>query len=174
LEYNVKRFIIRKFAKDKSNMKLQIYIDTSVFGGYYDKEFYLDTQQLFDRIRNKDFIVIVSDITKGELEFAPEKVRDLFNEIPKECLKEIELSEEAQELAQKYILEKVVGKSSLTDAQHIATASTNRSDVLISWNFKHIVNLDKIRGYNSVNLRLNYPVIEIRSPKELVKYENND
>ena len=155
-------------------MKLQIYIDTSVFGGYYDKEFDEVTIQLFDRIRNKDFIVCVSDITISELEFAPEKVRNLLNEIPQDCIQKIELTKDAYELAQTYISEKVVGKTSFTDAQHIATATVNRADVLISWNFKHIVNLDRIRGYNSVNLRFNYPIIEIRSPKELLKYGNND
>jgi len=155
-------------------MKLQIYIDTSVFGGYYDKDFEIDTQKLFERIKNKDFIVVVSDITLEEIKFAPERVRDLINEIPKDCIRQIELTQDAFELAQTYINEKVVGKSSFTDAQHIATATVNRADVLISWNFKHIVNLDRIRGYNSVNLRFNYPVIEIRSPKELLKYGNND
>jgi len=155
-------------------MKLQIYIDTSVFGGYYDKDFEIDTQKLFERIKNKDFIVVVSDITLEEIKFAPERVRDLINEIPKDCLRQIELTQDAFELAQTYINEKVVGKSSFTDAKHIATATVNRADVLISWNFKHIVNLDRIRGYNSVNLRFNYPVIEIRSPKELLKYGNND
>ncbi len=155
-------------------MKLQIYIDTSVFGGYYDKEFDDVTIQLFDRIRNKDFIVVVSDITIGELEFAPENVRNLLHEIPQDCLRRIDLTQDAYELAQTYITEKVVGKTSFTDAQHIATATVNRADVLISWNFKHIVNLDRIRGYNSVNLRFNYPIIEIRSPKELIKYGNYD
>ncbi len=155
-------------------MKLQIYIDTSVFGGFYDKEFDADTQKLFERVRNKDFIILISDITIGELAFAPEKVRNLMNEIPPDCLKEIELTQDAYELAETYITEKVVGKTSLTDAQHIATATVNRADVLISWNFKHIVNLDRIHGYNSVNLRFNYPTIEIRSPKELLKYGDNE
>ena len=155
-------------------MKLQIYIDTSVFGGFYDKEFDTDTQKLFERIINKDFIILISDITIGELAFAPEKVRNLINDIPSDCLKEIELTQDAYELAETYITEKVVGKTSLTDAQHIATATVNRADVLISWNFKHIVNLDRIHGYNSVNLRLNYPTIEIRSPKELLKYGDNE
>ena len=112
-------------------MKLQIYIDTSVFGGFYDKEFEIDTQKLFERIINKDFIILISDITIGELAFAPEKVRNLMNEIPTDCLKEIELTQDAYELAETYITEKVVGKTSLTDAQHIATATVNRADVLI-------------------------------------------
>ena len=73
-------------------------------------------------------------------------------------------------MADKYITEKVVGKTSLEDCRHIALATIYRVDTLASWNFKHIVNLDRIKGYNSVNLRLGYPTIEIRTPQELVNY----
>jgi len=84
----------------------------------------------------------------------------------------VELTEEAIKLADAYILEKVVGQTSLEDCRHIALATINRVDVLASWNFKHIVNLDKIKGYNSVNLKPGYPMIEIRSPKDLINYGN--
>ena len=84
----------------------------------------------------------------------------------------IELTAEAILLADTYIKEKVVGKTSLEDCRHIALATINKVDVLASWNFKHIVNLDRIKGYNSVNYRLGYPMIEIRSPKDLIHYED--
>jgi hypothetical protein len=83
------------------------------------------------------------------------------------------LTEDAIQLADAYITEKVVGRTSLEDCRHIALATINRVDVLASWNFKHIVNLDRIKGYNSVNLRLGFPMIEIRSPKDLIKYGND-
>jgi hypothetical protein len=82
----------------------------------------------------------------------------------------VQLTEEAIQLANKYITEKVVGKTSLEDCRYIALATINRVDVLASWNFKHIVNLDRIKGYNSVNYRYGYPMIEIRSPKDLINY----
>ena len=85
----------------------------------------------------------------------------------------IELTEEAIKLADTYIAEKVVGKTSLEDCRHIAMATIDKVDVLASWNFKHIVNLDKIKGYNSVNLKLGYQMIEIRSPKDLINYGND-
>ena len=66
----------------------------------------------------------------------------------------------------------VVGQTSLTDCRHIALATVHRVDVVASWNFKHIVNLERIKGYNSVNLRMGYPAIEIRTPQELVSYED--
>jgi hypothetical protein len=83
------------------------------------------------------------------------------------------LTEEAIKLADTYINEKVVGKTSLEDCRHIALATIYKVDVLASWNFKHIVNLDRIKGYNSVNMRLGYSIIEIRSPKDLVNYGND-
>jgi hypothetical protein len=59
------------------------------------------------------------------------------------------------------------------DAQHIAIATVARVDVLVSWNFRHIVNLQRIRGYNSVNLRMGYPMIEIRTPREVLADEQD-
>lgn len=74
------------------------------------------------------------------------------------------------DLADKYIAERVVGRTSLADCRHIALATINRADALGSWNFRHIVNLDRIKGYNSVNLKMGYPILEIRTPQELVSY----
>lgn len=82
------------------------------------------------------------------------------------------MTPEGFKLGQTYIAEKVVGPTSLDDCLHIATATLNKVDILVSWNFKHIVNIHRIRGYNSVNLRLGYGTLEIRSPKDLVGYEN--
>jgi hypothetical protein len=82
------------------------------------------------------------------------------------------LTSEAIELADTYIAQKVVGKTSLEDCRHIAIATIHKVDVLASWNFKHIVNLERINGHNSVNLKLGYAMIEIRSPKDLINYGN--
>lgn len=155
-------------------MKLRIYIDTSVVGGYFDDEFEDITKLFFDRIFKKEFLVYFSAISEAELSLAPDFVQDLKSKIPSDCYQYLDLDNESRELAETYINEKVLSKTSLDDAYHIALATVNRLDVLISWNFKHIVNYDKIKLFNSINLRLGYPMIEIRSPKEFVKYENND
>jgi hypothetical protein len=155
-------------------MKLRVYIDTSVVGGYFDDEFEDVTKLFFDRIFQKDFLVYFSEISEAELSLAPDFVKDLKSKIPTDSYRYLELDDESRELAETYIREKILGKTSLDDAYHIAIATVNRLDVLVSWNFKHIVNYDKIKLFNSINLRLGYPMIEIRSPKEFVKYENND
>jgi hypothetical protein len=81
------------------------------------------------------------------------------------------LTEEAVKLADTYIADKVVGKTSRDDCFHIALATINKADVLVSWNFKHIVNIFRIRGYNAVNLKLGYSQVDIRSPKDIINYE---
>jgi predicted nucleic acid-binding protein len=149
----------------------RIYIDTSVFGGYFDKEFEKETQPFFERILKKQIKIIVSEILELELYRAPDYIQDFFESIPSDLIERVELTDEARELAEKYIIEKVVGKTSRADCQHIALATVNKADVLASWNFKHIVNLERIRGYNSINFREGYQMIEIRTPKEIFDYE---
>jgi predicted nucleic acid-binding protein len=150
------------------------YIDTSVFGGYFDIEFEDSTRDLFKEIYDKKIVILYSEMTESELEDAPEKVKKLIRELPQKIVEYVEITEDTLYLADKYIQENVVDKMSRDDCIHIALATINRADVLISWNFKHIVNLKRIRGYNAVNLKYGYPTIEIRSPKEMIDYENEN
>jgi predicted nucleic acid-binding protein len=154
-------------------MKLRIYIDTSVVGGYFDEEFKEDTIKLFERLENNEILFVISDLLDLELLNAPQHVRELLLNYSANKFERIELTQEATMLANTYINEKVVGKASITDCRHIALATIYKVDVLVSWNFKHIVNLDRIKGYNSVNLRLGYMMLEIRSPKDLINYGND-
>ena len=150
-------------------MKQRIYIDTSVIGGYFDVEFESASKQLFDRITNEEFDVYFSEINETELLNAPQRVKDIKNLIPADCFHFIAVSDEVETLAQMYITEKALGKASENDAYHIALASINRVDCLISWNFKHIVNFEKIKIFNGINMRQGYPLIDIRSPLEFLK-----
>lgn len=151
-------------------MKQRIYIDTSVVGGYFDDEFMVDTLPFFERVKNGEITIIISDLLDVELFRAPDFVKELLPSIDNQNKEFIRLSPEAIELADKYIEAKVVGKTSRADCQHIAIATICNADVLVSWNFKHIVNLDRIRGYNGINLQNGYKMIEIRTPKEIFNY----
>lgn len=155
-------------------MTTTYYIDTSVFGGYFDIEFDRTTSKFFSQIKSKGVTILYSELTKNELVNAPENVKEFVRNLPEDTLEYIEITDEALELADKYIVEKVVGEISRQDCIHIALATINKADVLVSWNFKHIVNLSRIRGYNSVNLKSGYPTIEIRSPLEMIEYEDKD
>jgi predicted nucleic acid-binding protein len=153
-------------------MKQRLYIDTSVFGGYFDIEFSEFTIPLFDRIKNGEFILLFSNVTQEELESAPLKVKELVNGLKAEYTEFLEILDEATDLASEYIAEKVVGQTSFSDCLHIALATIHRADYLISWNFKHIVNVQRIRGYNAINIKNGYKQLEIRSPRDFLSYEN--
>ena len=148
--------------------KLKIYIDTSVIGGCYDEEFSEWSNLLFEEFKEGKKIAVISDITLEELEKAPQKVRNILDSIPKMNINYIALNIEAEQLADLYIKNKIITKKFQEDARHIALATINNADVLVSWNFKHIVNLDRIRNYNSVNIKYGYKIIEIRTPREVL------
>jgi predicted nucleic acid-binding protein len=154
-------------------MRQRIYIDTSVIGGYYDHEFEAYTIPLFERIKEGEFVVLLSAVTQDELENAPEQVQSLIKGLRKEYTEFLDASDEAVELATRYITEKVVGQTSYADCLHIALATIHRADFLISWNFKHIVNVRRIRGYNAINIKNGYKPLEIRSPRDFEKYEDD-
>lgn len=134
-------------------MKQRIYIDTSVFGGYFGEEFAEHTRPFFNRINEGDFIILYSTVTQEELEKAPVRVKQLVTNLQVNQTEFIEITEEAIDLATAYITENVVGKTSYADCLHIALATINHSDFLVSWNFKHIVNIERIRGYNYINIK---------------------
>ena len=161
------------FGKLIHEMRQRIYIDTSVVGGYLDEEFQDATTRLFERLENDEITFVVSDLLDLELLNAPKNVKELLLKYSSDKFERVELTEESIQLADAYIDWKVVGKTSLEDCRHIALATINKVDVLASWNFKHIVNLARIKGYNSINLRLGYAIIEIRSPKDLLNYEDD-
>jgi len=145
----------------------RIYIDTSVIGGLFDMEFSKDTQPFFERVENGELKIVYSEITNDELANAPFRVRKYLDELNSNYKEFVEITPEAVNLADLYIREKVVGKTSRADCLHIALATIHKVDILVSWNFKHIVNINRIRGYNSVNLRLGHTTLEIRTPKEI-------
>lgn len=154
-------------------MTQRFYFDTSVFGGMYDTEFEKETILLFEKVSLGQITCVYSNLTESELAKAPEHVKDFFQNLKDEHTEVVSVTPEGLQLAQTYISENVVGQTSLDDCIHIATATINKVDVLVSWNFKHIVNVYRIRGYNSVNLRLGYSTLDIRSPKEIVGNEND-
>ena len=148
--------------------KLRIYIDTSVIGGCLDDEFRKWSNVLLKEFCTGEKIAVISNLTRLELEPAPKQVKEILEKIPEESIEEVYLEDEARELASKYISDGVITSKHLADARHIAIAVVEKVDVLVSWNFKDIVNLDHIRAFNAVNLKLGYSLIEIRSPVEVI------
>ena len=147
--------------------KIHAYVDTSVFGGTEDEEFAVSSQRFFDRVRQGGISVWVSQITMDELAGAPLKVQQVFKDLPAEGVVLVPTNAEAMALARAYLEAQILGSSSFADALHVATATVARADVVVSWNFRHIVNYDRIHKYNGVNALKGYPPIEIHSPMEM-------
>lgn len=153
--------------------KLHIYVDTSVIGGCEDAEFSAVSQQLWSKFRTGQYVLVISDLTLQEVEGAPDRVRRHLEEIPAGHIVRVALGPDVEELAQAYMAHGVVGPGCLADALHVALATVIGVDVLVSWNFKHIVNLGRIRLFNAVNLEQGYGPIEIRTPREVL-YDEED
>ncbi len=151
--------------------KLRVYIDTSVIGGCFDEEFAEWSNLLFEEFKAGKKIAAVSKVTLREVEDAPLFVKEKLSDILEAFTEILPVSSEAEFLAQKYIEHKAISPSCAEDALHIAYSTINKVDVLVSWNFKHIVNLTRIKKYNSVNLFYGYKEVEIRSPKEVINNE---
>lgn len=149
--------------------RLRVYADTSVFGGCLDEEFAEDSKALFDEIRAGRFTLVVSSVTLRELLDAPEDVRQILASMSAESVENFADCPEIVELRDAYIEAGVVGPGSLEDAEHVAAATVADVDMIVSWNFKHIVHFEKINGYHGVNLIRGYKPVSIYSPREVVE-----
>ncbi|MBE9464801.1 hypothetical protein ACFP1I_17735 [Dyadobacter subterraneus] len=152
-------------------MKHRFYFDTSVFGGVFDTEFEKESLILFEKVNLGQIQCIYSDLTEKEISKAPKRVKTFFLDLKGDQRQLVNVTPESFQLAQTYITKNVVGQTSLDDCIHIAVATLNKVDVLVSWNFKHIVNVHRIYGYNSVNLQLGYQALSICSPKDIIGNE---
>jgi hypothetical protein len=142
--------------------KLYIYVDASVIGGCEDSEFAEASLALWKLFVEGFYMQVLSEHTLRELRGAPESIRARLLEIP-----------EAEALAEAYLAHGIVGPGGRSDALHVALATIGRVDVMVSWNFRHIVNLGRIRMFNAVNLEQGYGLIEIRTPREVLSREKD-
>lgn len=148
---------------------LRIYADTSVFGGCFDDEFAEDSGAFFKEVSDGRFTLVVSSVTLAELVGAPEKVREILSGLPTEQVEGLPDSPEIRALRDAYLQAGVVGPGSERDAEHVAAATVAEVDLIVSWNFRHIVHFDKIRGYNGVNLLHGYGLLSVHSPREVIE-----
>ncbi len=147
--------------------KPRIYVDTSVFGGCEDDKFCKHSRLLIKAFQQEKAIMVISDVIRTELQRAPESVANIPGQVPKTHLELLKETEQARELAHAYISSGAVGTAHYNDALHVAIASLGKVDVIVSWNFKHMVNWGRIQAYNSVNRKLGHPEIDIRTPENM-------
>ncbi len=151
--------------------KIMVYVDSSIVGGCEDLEFSKESLELWGYFISGKYTMVLSEHTLRELEEAPSSVLEHLREVPQEHRIVLIDNDEADKLAEAYLEHGIVGPGSHSDALHVALATVSGADVLVSWNFRHIVNLGRIRLFNAVNLERGYRSIEIRSPKEVLSYE---
>lgn len=147
---------------------LRIYIDTSVVGGCLDDEFFQESKALFELVKKGVHHFLISELLLDEISLAPLEVQELLQTLPDKNLEPVSISLESVALQNLYIGAGVLGSKHENDAHHVALATIARADLIVSWNFKHIVHFDKIRAFNAVNLKEGYQQMEMRTPREVV------
>ncbi len=146
---------------------MRVYADTSVFGGCLDPEFASHSLHLFELVGLGHITLLLSDVVLQELAPAPAEVRAVLQRLPTTSVERVTLSGEVLALRNAYIESAIVSRRWLDDATHVAAATIARADAIVSWNFRHIVRLDKIKAYNQVNLANGYGILTIISPREV-------
>jgi hypothetical protein len=144
-----------------------------VFGGVFDEEFAEASKLFFEQVAGGRFSLVTSVLVADEIHNASVGVRDLFDRMLG-LAELIDPTAAATDLQEAYLREGVVGQASATDALHVALATVGGCSMIVSWNFRHIVHFEKIPLYNAVNALRGFPSIAIFSPREVLKYEEED
>jgi len=150
----------------------RVYIDTSVLGGLFDEEFRDPTTAFFEQTRLGRFDIVLSALVADEIALSPQNVQEFYSEVI-EYAETITPSRQAIALQQAYLDAGVVSAKSSDDALHVATATIAECDMIVSWNFRHMVHYDKKRRYNAVNVLNGYGYIDILTPAEVIEYEED-
>lgn len=154
--------------------KLRVYVDTSVLGGCFDEEFAEWSNRLVGDFRGGRFTALLSAVTAAEVEQAPPAVRQVHDQLIAIGSEVLAVSQESFKLLDNYQQRKILSRRFRNDMLHIAVATIAEADILVSWNFRHIVRFDKIRLFNSVNIELGYRELSIYSPREVASHETED
>lgn len=163
------------FGPEKIDLQIppfRVYLDTSVVSGYRDALYEEASRGLWEAFSGGRLIPVLGDQTLDELAKAPQNVQDLLAEFPVDP-EILPLTDAAEDLADAYIEDAVLPVGSRLDALHVAIAVVHGVQVLLSWNFRHMVNLRRNRAFNAVNLKLGYGPIEIRTPQEVLDEDDH-
>lgn len=149
---------------------MKVYADTSVFGGAFDEEFAEDSQRFFAELRTGRFELVVSALIEEEIKSAPREVQALFDEFSASATI-AEISQEVLVLRDAYLNAGIVTPKSTDDATHVALATVSGCELIVSWNFKHIVYFEKVPKYNAVNALHEHRAISIYPPSSVISYD---
>jgi len=148
--------------------RLRVYVDNSVISGTQDEEFAGDSRRFFELVAGGEYLALLSSITYDEMEGAPAGAVKVLADLPPGAVEELAIDEEVTALAEGYVEAGVLTARWRYDALHVAAASVGGADLIVSWNFEHMVNYSRIRKFNAVNLLNGYRALDIRSPREVL------
>lgn len=155
--------------------KLKVYLDTSVISHLLQEdvpEKMADTRQLWEMFKDGKYDVYLSTVTLEEVAGCPEPKRDkMYDYLEQISYTPIEIIDDVSDIAQQIIDMGILTKKSYDDCQHIAAAVIYGCDCIISWNFRHIVNIKTIRGVRAITNLKGYKPIEILNPSVLLESE---
>jgi predicted nucleic acid-binding protein len=152
----------------------KIYLETTLFNYYFDedRDAHADTVRLFEECAAGKFEPYTSLYVVDELEDAPSGKRDkMIALIERYNITVLAASDEADNLARRYLAEGALPQGSLADASHISCATVNDLDMIISLNFRHIVREKTVKLTGAINVLLGYRAVEINSPMEVIDDE---
>ena len=152
----------------------RIYVDTSVLGGCFDVEFSTWSNGLLEDFRRGLLRAVLSDVTAEEIGRAPATVQAVHQELVSLGAELVSVSAEVLQLVAAYEARAILGPRYRNDLLHIALATVAAVDVLVSWNFRHIVRLDRIQLFNEVNISLGRGALTIYSPREVTTHGRNE
>jgi len=160
--------------------KLRLYLETSAIS-YLDQlergEQCADTHRLWEKIKDGVFEAVISDVCVAEITKCSERKRStLFGYLSQIEYTAVEVvsDDKTLKVARCFIDLGILKQTSYDDCQHIAAAITNECDVIVSWNFKHIVNLKTISGVKAVTALEGYTDVLICTPSVIVGDDEND
>lgn len=143
-----------------------------MIGGYFDDEWKEPTRELWRQMEAGQFRFLTSEMTIAELSAAPQRVRELFaRTFPLEAI--LGVTAEMEKLAAAYISHQILPPKYTDDARQVAACTVVQIEYLVSWNFRHLVNVEREKGFNAVNLLQGYRGIRIVNPLELI-YGNEE
>ncbi len=156
-------------------MKAQrVYIDTSILGGCFDPEFARWSNALIEDFRTGRLKPVISEVITAEVTDAPPAIRELLVDLLTLAPETLVVTPEVLALADAYQEHGILTPKFYADGLHIALATIAEVDILISWNFRHIVHYDKIRLFTAVNLERGYKPLAMYSPREVASDEEDN
>lgn len=148
---------------------MKVYFDSSLYGGYFETEFQLDSRELFRRAKVGWYTVVWSEVVEREISLAPLQVRNLFELYTRSAASEkILITPKVVELANEYLARRIVPERMFNDALHVALATVYEITYLASWDERHLVDPARILGFQTANVSFGFKPVNIVTPRQLI------